>query len=121
MKTLFLISILFIVIGEFVNEGLFHREKKNLSKIIQVTWLLNFVFIWKFVEFSWLLLLICFVFRVLFGVFIWNISAGEKLQHIGTTCFYDKYIEKYIRIAPVWYGLLFLLIILIIKYFTHSI
>ena len=116
MKTLILISVLFVVIGEFVYEGLFHKGLKDWSKRGQTLWLVNFGILWYYAEFSWLLIGIYIISRILFGGIIWNLSAGQKWDYIGIG-WYDKKIEPYMRTIFVRGPLLFALIILIIKHF----
>jgi hypothetical protein len=118
MKTLILIQILFIVIGEFVYEGFFHRGLKNLSKHIQTMWLLNFGVLWYYATFNWLLIGIYVLFRILFGGYIWNVSAGQKWNYLGIG-WYDKNIEKWVRTVFIWPTLFFGFVILIIKYYEY--
>jgi hypothetical protein len=114
-----LLLIILSVIGEPIYEGLFHRGLKSLSKTIQTVWTANWFAMWYYVELNWIIFAIYFVLRLTtFGAFF-NYFAGLKQNHLGTTCWWDIYIEKYIRKPGIWYTLIAVLIMLILKHFDY--
>jgi len=116
VKPLSIILIFLLCELEAVYEGLEFRGQKTIAKSVQVIWLLDAFFIWKFVEFNWWLVLIYVLLRItLFGI-TFNLSAGLKWNFIGTTSWYDRYLAKYFMLAPIWWGAIYGLIISILKY-----
>jgi hypothetical protein len=120
MKPTLLILLFLSVLLEAISEGLYDKGKKPLSKIIQGLMIIAFfglMYCCAKIGFVWHIPVMYLLFRLLFFTFAYNKTRGLNPIYIGKTDIYDKYIAKYVMIAPVWYLILFGTIILILKFY----
>ena len=117
MKLISIILIFLTIALEAISEGMYDEGIKAYSKLVQ---LLMFGAFWALIyrrKFSWHLPALYVGYRLLFFGMIYNIVRGIPYNDVGTTDFYDIYIAKYVMIDFVWIGILFLLLIMSLKYF----
>jgi len=72
-------------------EGLQHRGKKTLAKVIKYFWLAYLPYMIVFAEGTyWHVFLFSFLFYASLFTPIWNLSAGQSINYIGVTEPADK-------------------------------
>jgi len=116
MKLLSIILIFLTIALEAISEAMYDENIKAWSKVVQIGMIGAFFWLIYLRKWSWHIPVIYILFRLLFFGMIYNSVRGIPYNYVGTTDFYDIYIAKYVMIAPVWIFLLFLTLILILKY-----
>jgi hypothetical protein len=134
LKILILLCLIGWILSEAISEGLYDSCFKFWSKIVQTGIVLfpmlsayyfaKMVYGYKntmnyrypIIRLGWKIPIIYILLRIEFFGIIYNITRGLPHNYIGTTDWYDIYIAKYLMLDPVWWGILFFLIIFILKW-----
>jgi len=117
MKTLTYILLTMTIALEAISEAMYDDNIKAWSKVVQIGMIGAFFGLIYLRKWSWHIPTIYILLRLLFFGMIYNIVRGIPYNDVGTTDFYDIYIAKYVMIDFVWIGILFLLLIMSLKYF----
>ena len=116
MKLISIILIFLTIALEAISEAMYDDNIKAWSKVVQIGMIGAFWGLIYTKSCTWHLPAIYVMIRLMFFGMLYNSVRCIPYNYVGTTDFYDIYIAKYVMIAPVWIFLLFLTLILILKY-----
>ena len=111
--------LIIIPVLQVIADNFFQDNNKALYHITQTLanggWLILIYLVTK----NWYIPLIYLFARVLLYSPIWNLLNGKQLMYCGSTCFYDIYICSIVHSIFVYPLLIFLFIIILIKFYNN--